>query len=100
MNTKQKGSHAEAVVLSRLLKRGLSVSVCFGENDRYDMIVDTGTSLLRVQVKQAWPIRGGKAMAFNTKSVDARTTACVTTRAPLNTSRCTFRPPTMCSWWT
>lgn len=51
MNTKDKGDIAEAFAIARLLQLGYSVSVPFGDNQRYDLIVDKGGELLKVQVK-------------------------------------------------
>jgi PD-(D/E)XK endonuclease len=50
-DTKRIGDISEAAVISAFTKRGFDVSVPFGENHRYDLIVDDGQKLLRVQVK-------------------------------------------------
>ena len=50
-NTKRKGDVSEARVLSALLNLGYMVSVPFGENQRYDLVIDNGSVLSRVQVK-------------------------------------------------
>jgi hypothetical protein len=39
-------------------EHGLAVSVPLGDRHRYDMVVDTGKRLLRVQVKTAWRDNG------------------------------------------
>jgi len=53
-NTKSIGDRAEAKVLSACIERDWTVSVPFGDNARYDLIVDTSDrGLLRVQVKTA-----------------------------------------------
>lgn len=54
MNTKQVGDGTEATVLAALINRGYSVSIPFGDNDRYDLLVDAGNELHRVQVKTGW----------------------------------------------
>ena len=51
MNTKSIGELSEAILLGRLLKRFVSVSIPFGNNQRYDLIVDDGKHLLKVQCK-------------------------------------------------
>ena len=51
MSTSRVGDESEALALSRLMSLGLSVSVPFGDNDRYDLVVDDGDTLYRVQVK-------------------------------------------------
>ena len=50
-DTKSKGDVSEARVLSALLEAGYAVSRPFGENQRYDLVMDDGTTLSRVQVK-------------------------------------------------
>ena len=51
MNTKNKSERSEAAVLTEFLHRGFSVSLPFGDNQRYDLIVDLGDRLIKVQVK-------------------------------------------------
>lgn len=52
MNTKDKGDLAEAGILKDLLPEYV-VADPFGDNSRYDFLVDTGSSIWRVQVKHA-----------------------------------------------
>jgi hypothetical protein len=54
MNTKQIGDISEVTVLAELIKRGYTASVPFGDNDPYDLIVDIGSELYRVQIKTGW----------------------------------------------
>ncbi|HEX8455888.1 MAG TPA: group I intron-associated PD-(D/E)XK endonuclease [Pyrinomonadaceae bacterium] len=49
--TLYKGNSAEAVVLAAYIQAGFLVSVPFGGGAAYDLIVDTGARLIRVQVK-------------------------------------------------
>jgi PD-(D/E)XK endonuclease len=58
MNPKAKGEISEAVVLAHLVKRGFAVLLPFGNNQRYDMIVDEDGQLIRVQVKTGWYSEG------------------------------------------
>lgn len=51
MTPKQRGESVEAIVLARILRLGYSVSLPFGNNQRYDMIVDDGQKLTRSQCK-------------------------------------------------
>ena len=53
-NTKQTGDETEAKIIAALITEGYSVSVPFGDNDKYDLLLDTGTELLRVQCKTGW----------------------------------------------
>jgi hypothetical protein len=50
-NSKSVGEKSEAVILAHLVQQGLAVSLPFGNNQRYDMIVEECGKLLRVQCK-------------------------------------------------
>ena len=65
-NTKSIGEISEAVILAHLLKKGWSVSIPFGNNQRYDMIVDNGEKLIKVQCKTSWFKSG--CLQFQTSS--------------------------------
>ncbi|MEF8808461.1 group I intron-associated PD-(D/E)XK endonuclease [Natronomonas sp.] len=58
MNTKRIGDASEARVLSALLERDYPVSVPFGDNDPYDLLVETSDGVHRVQVKTGWMEEG------------------------------------------
>jgi hypothetical protein len=66
MNRKAKGDVSEAAILTHLLKSGKSVSIPWGDNQPYDLIVDNGDMLLRVQCKTGWIDAG--AIVFKTCS--------------------------------
>lgn len=51
MNTKVKGDLAETWFLADMIQRGYKVAIPYGENWRYDLIVERGFGLERVQVK-------------------------------------------------
>lgn len=53
MNPNEKGRLTESLVLSYILGLGYSVSIPFGDKDRYDQIWDINGKLIRVQVKTA-----------------------------------------------
>lgn len=48
------GNRSEGVVLSAYLCAGFAVSIPFGTGASYDLVVDAGARLLKVQVKTAW----------------------------------------------
>jgi hypothetical protein len=50
-NTKHVGDVSEAAVITALIKCGYEVSIPFGENHRYDVIVDKDGILSRIQIK-------------------------------------------------
>ena len=54
MNTKQTGDETEAHIVAALISEGYSVSIPFGDNDKYDLVLDIGTDLFRVQCKTGW----------------------------------------------
>ena len=50
-NRKWAGARAEAAFLHKAMELGLLVSKPWGDNSRYDFVVDAGERLVRVQVK-------------------------------------------------
>lgn len=68
MNTNQLGKITELEVLSYLTKKGYSVSLPFGDKDRYDQIWDIKGKLYRIQIKTAhlYAKNTGKAIKFKT----------------------------------
>lgn len=70
-NPKQKGDKTEVTVLNRLISAGYSVSIPFGDNDKYDLVVDDGKELHRIQCKTAWRTQKG-TIRFNTHSQTTR----------------------------
>ena len=52
-NTKRAGDLAEIAFLYRAMGLGMVVSKPFGDNARYDFVVDGGRGCLRVQVKSS-----------------------------------------------
>jgi hypothetical protein len=67
-NTKAKGEMAEGFILSALLQKGFSVSIPFGNNQRYDMIIDDGNKLLRAQCKTGRLIMGCVSFSVASKN--------------------------------
>jgi predicted AAA+ superfamily ATPase len=51
MDTKTKGDIAETFVLANLIKQGFTVSIPYGENSRYDLIIETKSGFKRIQIK-------------------------------------------------
>ena len=52
------GERSEAMVLAALLKEGFPVLIPFGDNQRYDLVVETAQGFIRVQVKTGGYRRG------------------------------------------
>ena len=70
MNSNQKGKITEIEVLSYITKLGYSVSIPFGDKDRYDQIWDINGKLLKIQIKTSH---------FKNKNQNAFTFKCKTT---------------------
>ena len=68
MNTKQIGHIAEIAFLLECANRKITVSIPYGDNARYDFIVDINNKLLKVQVKHMKD--KGKYYSFATRSTD------------------------------
>jgi PD-(D/E)XK endonuclease len=52
------GNEAEGIVLGHYIKAGLRVCIPFGTGAPYDLAVDTGSRIVKVQVKTATFERG------------------------------------------
>ncbi len=52
------GNLSESIVLSAYLREGFTVSLPYGSGASYDLVVDTGSRLLKIQVKTAWINKG------------------------------------------
>lgn len=53
MNTKTIGEKSEGMVLARFLQLGWIVLMPFGDNQRYDFVIDRGNGFEKIQVKTA-----------------------------------------------
>lgn len=52
MNTKDIGDLGELSAAKKLISQGKSVSFPFGDNERYDLIIDNGEELKKAQVRK------------------------------------------------
>lgn len=50
-STKRKGNKAESVILSEFVKNEIPVSLPFGDNEKYDLIIELKSKFYSVQVK-------------------------------------------------
>ena len=69
-NTKTVGDQTEAMVLAAFVAAGFPVSIPFGENQRYDLIVDVNGVLNRVQCKTGRTLQNDSVIVFNATSHD------------------------------
>lgn len=51
MHPKERGQRSEAAVISAFVRRGLTVLAPFGDNERYDVVIEEAGTFYRVQVK-------------------------------------------------
>lgn len=70
--TKQKGNITELECLLAFEKRGIEVSVPWGENTRYDMIIDIDNKLYKIQCKTSRETKNG-SFSFATSSTRLNT---------------------------
>lgn len=73
VNPKAVGEVSEAMVLARLVQSGLVVLMPFGNNQRYDLVIDRGDRFERVQVKTGRLANG--VVRFKCSSVNGFTGA-------------------------
>jgi len=70
------GQRTEAAILSELVRRGYHVLLPFGNNRRYDLVIDIEGQFVRAQCKTGRLVRG--VVRFSTKSVRSNTARTVT----------------------
>lgn len=68
MDTNTKGLLTELQVASYIIKKGYTVSVPYGDKDRYDQIWDINGKLLKIQIKTAHWVDEEKKEAFEFKT--------------------------------
>lgn len=66
-NSKAIGDTTESRIIHELVRRGYLVSVPFGDNSKYDLVVDDEGSIYRIQCKTAWRT-SPHTIRFNTHS--------------------------------
>ena len=70
IDTNIKGKISELEILTLITKLGYSVSLPFGDKDKYDQIWDINNKLLRVQIKTSrWKNQEQTGIVFNCYSV-------------------------------
>lgn len=78
MDTNTLGKITELEVMSYITKKGYSVSIPFGDKDRYDQIWDINGKLLKIQIKTShlYTKNTGNAIEFKTTGTsNGRTTS-------------------------
>lgn len=67
-NPKAVGEKSEAAILNYLIQKNIPVAVPWGNNQRYDLIVDLGDRLLRAQCKTGTYSNGAVNFPTSSKS--------------------------------
>lgn len=71
---KQKGNLGEAKCLAKMVELGVPVSLPFGDNERYDLIIDHNGKLERIQVKYSSYQESEGSIIFKVSSSTNHTT--------------------------
>jgi hypothetical protein len=66
--TKRLGEIGEAAFLSKAASLGFGVSKPWGDSDRYDLVVDVGGRMLRVQVKSAHRVSANPGGGYHVRA--------------------------------
>ena len=68
MSHKATGEKTQAIILAHLVKHDKKVLLPFGDNQRYDLVIDENGKFIRAQCKTAWR-QSDSVIAFNACSV-------------------------------
>ena len=74
MNSKSKGNIGESEILNEFVKRGIQVSIPFGDNARYDLVADFNGKLNKIQVKYCNQISNNNSVILPCASSTNHTT--------------------------
>lgn len=69
MNTKKTGDLSVAKFLVKFLENGIIVAEPWGDCDKYDLVIDIGNKLFRVQCKTGWLDNTRGIIRFNKRSI-------------------------------
>jgi PD-(D/E)XK endonuclease len=69
---KRRGEIAEALFLAKAATMGFGLATPWGDSLKYDMIVDTGGRLFRVQVKSAHRVSASKGGGYHVRACSHR----------------------------
>lgn len=72
--SKTKGNIGEAIIIAEFVKRGIQVSIPFGDNARYDLIAEFGGKLNKIQIKYCSIISENNAAICHSSSSKNHTT--------------------------
>lgn len=84
LDSKQKGNLTELECLIAFAKQGIKVSIPYGENCRYDFIIDVNGHLLRIQCKTSHQLDSQEGFTFKCESVVSTTSRITATKYTIN----------------
>lgn len=70
LSSKQKGNLTELQVITSFYQLGYSISLPYGENNRYDLIADINGQLIKIQVKTSREKLENEAIVFACRSTN------------------------------
>lgn len=68
MDSKKKGIVTEIETMLAFVRLGYPVLIPYGDNERYDYIVDVDGKFVKIQCKSAHTINNGESFMFDTRS--------------------------------
>lgn len=68
MNTKSIGEHSQLMLMAALLRNGFPILMPYGDNQRYDLVIDTPEGFKRVQCKTGRFFKGAIHFAVASSS--------------------------------
>lgn len=71
-SNKSKGEATEAIITGEFLKRNINVLDPYGENQRYDLVLDTGSEMIKVQCKKGKLTDDRDVVRFSAQSSSLR----------------------------
>ena len=71
LTPKEKGNLTELQCLTAFVEQGLKVSIPYGENCRYDFILDANGILLKIQCKSSHLITSKDGFEFRCRSINS-----------------------------
>src|SRR5712671_1556281 len=65
---KRRGEIGEAMFLAKAARMGFGIATPWGDSLKYDMVIDTGRRLFRVQVKSAHKVSASKGGGYHVRA--------------------------------
>ena len=106
LNSKQKGNITELQCIAAFYEIGYSVSIPYGDCERYDFIADINGKLIKVQVKTCKEIDDLGTISFSCTSTRVNTRGCTNVKytaneidyfATFHKGQCYLVPVSQCS---